>query len=114
MCRISAPSLPKIRLQIEILRLQGAAHFPGPVVMYPGAAHAEARVGDVELMPVSPGAALFHFRALIADIPAAQFALDKGRDGAVLDKSASAPVFLSPREAETFNTLLSALVACII
>ena len=68
--------------QVEIFRLQGAAHFSRPVVMYPGTAHAEARVGDIKLMPVSPGAALFHFRAHIANIPAAQFALDKGRDGA--------------------------------
>ena len=73
-------------VEIEILHIQRAADFARAVVGHARAAHAKAAIGNVELVAVTPGAALRHFRALVIDAAAAQVALDEFGDGAILHK----------------------------
>ena len=78
--------LGKDLLQIKVLGLQCAANLAGAVVVHPGAAHAESGIRNVELMAISPGAALLDFGAFVTDVAAAQFAFDERGNGAAFHK----------------------------
>jgi len=67
----------KQTLQVKVIDFQEAAHLPCPVIVNLRTPRAETRVGDVELVPVSPGAALGDLRADIRDVPPAKLSLDE-------------------------------------
>ncbi len=64
-------------LEVEILYVKQPAHFPGAVVPHARAAGTVSAVGDVDLVPVSPGASLRHFRAFEIHSAGAEIALDE-------------------------------------
>jgi len=64
------PLLPEDTIQVKILGVQCAPHLPGTVVMHPRAAGAISHVGNIELVTVSPGAALCNLLSLIGHMPA--------------------------------------------
>lgn len=78
--------LPEDPGDVKLVDAQGPPHLPGPVVPHPGGPEAEAAVGDVELVAVTPGSALVHLNPLVADVSGAELGLDESGDGAALDK----------------------------
>ena len=79
--------LSKKPLQVKIRSADSAADLSSAVILDDGAAQAVARVGDIELMPVAPRAALRNIRPGITDITLAQLSLYEGCNGAVLHKA---------------------------
>jgi len=73
-------------VEVELVDAELAADLAGAVVPDAGGAAAEARVGDVELVPEAPGVALVELRALVAHVALAQVGLDERRDGGALDE----------------------------
>ena len=73
-------------VKVEVLDIERPAHFSRPVVPDPRAAGAIAAVGDVYLMPVTPGTALRHFGSLEVHAAGTQVGLDEGCERTVLDK----------------------------
>ena len=71
-------------IEVEVTGAEGPSHFAGPVVPHPGGTEAEAGVGDVELGPIAPGAALRNVQPLVADVPSAKLGFDEGGHGAAL------------------------------
>ncbi len=64
-------------VEVEILYIQSPAHFPGTVIMYPRTPGAVAAVGNIELMPVTPGASLVNFNTFICHMPAGEVIPDE-------------------------------------
>ena len=69
--------LPEDAVEVEVLDVQRTAHLAGAVVPDARAAGAVAAVGDIDLVPVSPRAALFHFGPLEVHAAPAQVGLDE-------------------------------------
>ncbi len=76
------PLLSEDLFQIEIIRSERSSDLTRAVVPHSRRAQTEAGVGDIELMPVAPGAALRDFLARIGDVPGSQLSLDEGCDRA--------------------------------
>src|SRR3954469_25804471 len=77
---------PKYALEVEVLHVQRAAHFAGSIVPDARTARPEAAVRNVELVPVSPGAALWNFGPFVIHISPAEIILNHLRDGTALDE----------------------------
>ena len=60
-------------VQVKIIGRDRSADFAGTVVPNARGTHAEPGVSNVELMPVSPGAALRHVGAFKADVSRTEF-----------------------------------------
>ena len=73
-------------LEIKILRCNRSSDFSRSVIPYTRSPHAEAGIRNVELMSVSPRAALRHIGAFKADVSGAELCFDKGCDRAAFHK----------------------------
>ena len=78
--------LAEYAFEVEVLYVKQPAHLTGTVVPHTRATGAVAAVGDIYLVPVSPGASLRHFRAFEIHSAGAEIALDESSEGAALDE----------------------------
>ncbi|MPN02446.1 hypothetical protein SDC9_149662 [bioreactor metagenome] len=78
--------LPEDPFQIEILYVQRLSHFTRTVVLYPWATQSETTIGNIELMAISPGITLRHFRPFIFHISRPEIRFDESGDGTILHK----------------------------
>ena len=73
-------------IQVEIVGRNCEADFSGTVILYARATDAVAGIRDVELMAVSPRAALFDIFPFKGDTALPQLVFDKERNRTVFDK----------------------------
>ena len=78
--------IPEDAVQVEVFRPERPADFSGAVVPDARAPESRPAVGDVDLVPVAPRAALGHFRPLDVHPPAAEIGPDECRERMPFDK----------------------------
>ena len=71
---------------VKVTGVQDAADLAGTIIVDTRSPRAKAAVGNIELVPVAPGATLFNFRALVNHVAAGQAVFYKLSDRASFDK----------------------------
>ena len=79
--------LPEDAVKVEVLHIQSPSYLTGAVVPYSGATGAVSAVGYIDLVTISPGASLCHFRTFEVHSSRAQVALYESCKRASLHKS---------------------------
>ena len=69
-------------VEVEILDAEHAADFAGTIVCHARAAGSDAAICQIDLVAVSPGAALVEFGAFDIHVPAGKVILNKAGDRA--------------------------------
>ncbi len=80
------PLLAENPVQIEVLHVQRPADLAGPIVPHAGPPRSATTVGNVDLVPVTPRAALLHLLALVVHVTAGEVVLDELGHRAALDE----------------------------
>src|SRR5664280_1662060 len=74
------------RIEVEVLDVEVEAHLARTVVPHARSTTAVAGVGDVELVPVPPGAALRKVRTAVRHVAGPEIGLDERGDGTARDE----------------------------